>query len=204
MSKENQNRKVAVIMGLSGVIIFFISLIIFGNLNSNFSFVNDFVSKLGAIGEPNARWWNLIGFVLVGITQIGFGVSYGRILKDKLAGIFLALFGVGFVFTSIPIDMVEPDLPASKAHIVAISLALAFWLFGLARISYNHEIEKNIRLQANVAAILIVLPMIGFIMGLWSMPIIHRLVFLVVFGWTAITAIGLLLNNQEVTKSIPH
>ena len=195
--KENKTNKIAGLLGLSGVLIFSISLLALGYLNADFSFVNDFISKLGAKGEPNAIWWNLIGFVLVGITLTGFGILYGRILKDKLVGILLSLFGVGFAFTSIPIDMVESDTSISKAHIVAITLALASWLLGLAKISSNYLVEKYIRDRANIAAILVVFAMIGFVINLWSMPITHRFVFLVVFGWVAITSISLLSGNHK-------
>ena len=184
------------ILGLLSVLLFIVSLAFFGLLNPKFSFVEDFVSKLGAKGEPNAIWWNLIGFGLVGLILFGFGICYGKLLKDKFAGLLLSLFGIGFSFTAFPVDMVESNTPISKAHtihIVAICLALAFWLFGLARISYNPSIKKRIRNRANITAILIVTSMIGFTFGLWSMPITHRLVFLVVFGWTAITSVELLI-----------
>lgn len=193
---ENKYRKVAALMGLSGVIIFSTSLIILGNLNSNFNFIDDFVSKLGAKGEPNAIWWNSIGFGFVGMTMIIFGAHYGKTLNNKLAGILLSLFGVGFAFVSIPIDLLNSETPVSKAHIIAVCLALAFWFFGLARISYNHSIRKKIRNRADLTAILIVIAIIGLVTGSWSMPITHRLVFLIVFGWTAISAIELLTNNH--------
>jgi len=190
------SNKKAGFLGLFAVLLFTASLLIFGNLNTGFSFLHDFVSKLGAKGEPYALWWNLFGFVWVGLALFGFGIAYGKILGDKLAGLLLSLFGVGFTFTAIPMDMVEADTAVSKAHIVAICLALACWLFGLARISSNHRIAKSTRCRANVTAILIVLSMTGFALGLWPMPLTHRLVFLVVFGWTAITACELIQNKH--------
>ena len=190
------------ILGLLSVILFIVSLAFFGILNPNFSFLEDFVSKLGAKGEPNALWWNLIGFGLVGLILFRFGIFYGKVLNDKFAGLLLGLFGVGFSFTAFPIDLEDSNTAVSKAHIVAICLALAFWLFGLARISYNTLIKKDIRSRADITAILIVVSMIGFTLGLWSMPITHRLVFVVVFGWTAITSIELLIRYTKEMKSI--
>ena len=194
------------ILGLLSVILFIVSLAFFGMLNPAFSFVEDFVSKLGAKGQPNANWWNLIGFGLVGLNLFGFGIFYGKVLKDKFAGLLLALFGIGFSFTAFPVDMVESNTPISKAHtahIVAICLALASWLFGLARISYNRLIKNRIRTRANITAILIVASMIGFTFELWSMPIAHRLVFIVVFGWTAITSVELLITKDKELKPAP-
>ena len=193
---EIDNQRKSGILGLLSVLVFIASLILFGILNPEFNFVEDFVSKLGAKGEPNALWWNVIGFGLVGIILFGFGIFYGKFLEDKLAGLLLAFFGIGFSFTAFPIDMVDSNTPISKAHIVSICLALAFWLFGLAKISHNNLNRKRIRIRANIAAILIVTSMIGFTFGWWSMPITHRFVFVIVFGWTAVTSIELLIMNK--------
>ena len=184
------------IFGLLSVLILTTTLLVFGLLNSDFSFWEDFISKLGAKGEPNAFWFNLIGFVVVGILLFIFGLSYGKLLKDKLLSMLLSLFGLGFAFTAIPIDMEFSRTSVSKAHIVAICLGLAFWLFGLSRLGYNQNLKRRIRTRANLTAIILVLSMIGFVLGLWSMPITHRLVFMIVFGWTAITSIEL-INNKK-------
>lgn len=190
-------QRVGGILGLSAVFLFVTALLTFGNLNPAFDFLEDFVSKLGARGAPHALWWNLIGFLLVGVLLIGFGLSYGKILEDRFAGILLALFGVGFACTAIPVDFEAEHTPVSKAHIAAICLSLAFWLFGLARISYNPRFSKKIHVRANIAAVLIVVSMIGAVADLWSEPFAHRLVFLTVFGWTGITSMELINKSDD-------
>ena len=70
-------------------------------------------------------------------------------------------------------------------------------------LSANALISKKIRNRANITAILVVSPMIGFVLGLWSMPITHRLVFVVVFGWTAITSVELLIRQNKALKLAP-
>lgn len=57
-------------------------------------------------------------------------------------------------------------------------------------------LQKKIRLRANFTAIALVLSMAGFGLGLWSMPITHRLVFGIVIGWTTVTSIELIFNKQ--------
>ncbi len=182
-------------LGLSSVFLFLGALVVLGNLNEDFSFANDFVSKLGATGAPNALWWNLLGFVLVGVLLMGFGIIYGAFLRDRLTGGLLALFGAGFVFVAIPFDFVDSNSATSKAHFIAVCLALGCWLCGLARMSHNQLTDKTIRRRANVAAVAIVLAIIGFVTGLWTMPMTHRMVFGVVFGWTAISSIYLLKTS---------
>jgi len=176
------------IVGLLSVLLLITALLIFGFSNTEFSFVNDFVSKLGAKGEPNALWFNLFGFVAVGLLLFSFGFTYGNLLKDRLLSILLSLFGLGFAFTAIPIDMEFSRTPVSKAHIVAICLGLACWMFGLSRLGYNKQLKKEIRNRANFTAIILVFSIMGFVFELWSMPVTHRLVFGIVFGWTAITS----------------
>jgi len=92
--------------------------------------------------------------------------------------------------------MINSNTQISKAHIVSICLALAFWLFGLARISQNDLNRNRIRLRADITAILIVISIVGFTLKLWSMPMTHRLVFILVFGWTTITSFDLLIINK--------
>lgn len=186
------------IYGLLSVLTLITALLIFGVSNSGFSFWEDFISKLGAKGEPNALWFNLIGFAVVGILLFIFGLSYGKLLNDKLLSILLALFGLGFAFTAIPIDMEFSRTSVSKAHIVAICLGLAFWFFGLSRLGYNQKLKRRIRNRANFTAVILVLSMIGFVFGFWSMSMTHRLVFMIIFGWTAMTSIELITNKKTV------
>lgn len=199
LKKENVG-----ILGLLSVIILIVVLIIFGLSNTEFSFLNDFISKLGAKGEPNALWFNLFGFITVGILLFVFGLTYGFLLNDRLLSILLSLFGLGFAFTAIPIDMELSRTPVSKAHIVAICLGLTFWLFGLSRLGYNIQLQRKVRVRANLTAVILVLSMLGFVFGLWSMPITHRLVFGIVFGWTAVTSIELILGNKENDKKTAY
>lgn len=183
-------------IGLCSVLLFAFALITFGNLNPGFDFMNDYISKLGAKGEPNALRFNIIGFITVGLLLSTFGLSYGKILKDKILSILLALFGLGFAFTAIPANLEMSTTSVSKSHTVAICLGLACWLFSLSRLGSNQKLKFSIRNRANITAVLIVISMIGFVLGFWTIPITHRLVFGIVFGWTAISSVGLLINEK--------
>lgn len=115
---------------------------IIANLTAEFSYLEDFVSELGATDQPFAIWWNLIGFLLVGILLAAFGYNYGRVVDDRLVGICLALFGVGFAATALPIDLADSESALSKAHVVAICIGLAGWMFGSARIVQFKRLGK--------------------------------------------------------------
>jgi hypothetical membrane protein len=189
------------ILGLSSILIFIATLLIFGFANTDFSFANDFISKLGAKGEPNALWFNLFGFITAGILLFVFGVTYGNLLNDKLLSVLLSLFGLGFAFTAIPIDMELSRTPMSKAHIISISLGLAFWLLGLSRLGYNRQLRKGIRNRANFTATVLTLSIIGSVLELWSMPVTHRLIFGIVFSWIAVTSFELILRKGRNEKT---
>ncbi|MCW5965807.1 MAG: DUF998 domain-containing protein [Bryobacterales bacterium] len=184
--------RLAATLGISAVGLFGIALVVFSGLNPGFDPLDDYVSKLGALGQPHAMWWNVIGFVAVGALLAGFGLAYGRILHDRFVGVLLALFGIGFGAAGIPLDLGDGNSPLAKAHVVAICLGLAAWLFGLARMAHLTSLGNATRSSANIAAGLLVLPILGQGAQWWSMPVTHRLVFLVVFGWVAITSIRLL------------
>lgn len=191
-------QKTTAYLGISVVVIFGTALIIIASLTPEFSYLEDFVSKLGAQGQPYALWWNMIGFLLVGFLLTAFGYSYGRVVNDRWIGICLALFGIGFAATALPIDLGNSESALSTAHVVAICLGLAAWMFGLARLAHIKKIGKAVRYSANIAAALVVLPMFGFVAGLLSMPLTHRLVFVVVFGWVAYSSINLLRKNGNI------
>lgn len=55
------------------------------------------------------------------------------------------------------------------------------------------------RLIANSKAILLAPPIVGDLVGFWSMPVTHRLVFSVVFGWVVPTSIRLMRGTHAAT-----
>ena len=185
------NPKQTGIIGITAVSLFATSLIVFGLLHPNFNFLTDYISKLGYKGTHLSSWWNLLGFGIPGILFTFFGFSYGRILSDKLAGVLLSIFGIGFALTAIPFNLANEHSEASKAHILAITLGLASWLFGLARLSYNKTLEPSIIKRANIAAGFLGVFMIGSFLELWSQPIAERLAITVVLSWIFVAAIAL-------------
>ena len=184
------------LLGILAVLLFLIALLIFGLLHPDFDFLTDYISKLGYKGTPRSFWWNLLGFGLTGMLLSVFGFCHGRIIKDTLSGILLALFGVGFALTAFPFDMSDEFTAVSRAHIAAITLGLASWLFGLARLGYNKQLAPQIRKRANIAAAFLAVFMGGSLLNFWPEPIAERLVFAAVFGWTIISAFQLTKTEE--------
>ena len=190
-------QRTTALLGISAVTLFCGALATFALLNSEFHPLESYVSELGARGQPHALWWNLTGFLAVGIALAGFGWNYGRVIRDRPAGILFALFGLGFCTTAVPVETGDGASQLTKAHTVAICLGLAAWTGGLARMTTLGSLDKPVKRTANIAALLLVLPMFFHVAGWVSMPVTHRLVFAVVFGWVLLTSVHLLRNDDR-------
>ena len=189
-------RHLAALSGSSAVALFFAAIAVFGTLDSDFRVLDDYISELGALGKPYGLWWNLTGFLSVGLLLTVFGFTYGRVINDRLVGILLTLFGLGFAMTAVPVEDGNSTSTLSTAHILAICLGLAAWMIALARLAHLTTTERDVRLAANIAAGLFLIPFAGQVFEWWAMPLTHRLVFAVVFGWFAWTAGRLLVADR--------
>ncbi len=194
-------RNLAAFAGLSAVILFVAALLVFATLDAEFQVLDDYVSELGAKGKPFGLWFNLVGFLSVGLLLAVFGFAYGRILDDRVFGVLLVVFGLGFAMTAIPIEEHDGASGLSRAHILAITLGLAAWMFALARMAHITTVDAQVRRAANFAAGLFLLPMAGQLLQAWQMPLTHRLVFTVVFGWFLWTSVQLLSQRELTTES---
>ncbi|MEM0896245.1 MAG: hypothetical protein AAGJ79_05105 [Verrucomicrobiota bacterium] len=72
--------------GLLSVSVFVGSFSIFGLLHSDFDVFHDFISNLGSKGQPYAIFWNLLGFVAVGLLLAAFGWFFGLCKNDRIHG----------------------------------------------------------------------------------------------------------------------
>lgn len=182
------------ITGLSSAGIFIAAFFLFSTLTPEFDLINDYISRLGARNQPLALWWNLSGFILVGVLFSVFGWNLGRLINDPLAGICLVLSGIGFSLAAMPADFAHALTPLSKAHFVSICMALAGWCLGLARMGRKGSVAPVVRSSANTAGVLAILPMAGAAIELITAPLAHRLVLIVVFGWVIFVSLRLLTS----------
>lgn len=178
-------------LGFATVGVFLIAFGVFAWLNPQFNFLNDFVSKLGAVGEPLAVIWNVVGFGVVGFLFAAFGVSLGITLRDRLAGICLVIAGLGFALAATPTELSAAASPLSRVHYASVCLALAGWCFALARLGYVNWNDPWMQPTANAAALLALAPMIGVAGRVSSEPIAHRLVLIVALSWLTLVSVRL-------------
>lgn len=183
-------------LGIASVGLFVFAFLTFSILTPGFDMWNDYISLLGAQGQPFATLWNLVGFISVGVMFSAFGWAFGRAANDHWVGVCLTVSGIGFAMAAIPADFINSDTPLTKAHFVSICLALASWCIGLARMGHSGVGDNVVRMSANIAGTLAVLPMIGTAVDLLTAPVSHRLVLGVVFGWVIFASVRLLIRTN--------
>ncbi|MEM7454674.1 MAG: DUF998 domain-containing protein [Planctomycetota bacterium] len=185
-------------LGLATVGVFVISFFVFAILTPDFDLVNDYISRLGAKGQPHAVWWNLTGFVAVGILFASFGWSYGRYIGDTVTSALLAIAGLGFAMGAIPTDLLNEASPLSRVHFASICVSLAAWCFVLARMGHVGSDDELVKRTANWTAALSIVPMVGLAAGVFAAPVSHRLVLCVVFGWILVASARLLFHSFAI------
>ena len=170
--------------GILAVALFLITFAFHSLRAEDFHPLNDYLSKLGSLDQNGSASWNISGFVVVGALFAIFGFSFGKFVEDPFSGTCMVCCGVGFAVAAIPAEMIDEESTLTKAHIVSVCIALASWCFGLARTGSQSRIDSRIRNSANLAGILTVVPMAGLGLELFPAAIGHRILLLIVFGWT--------------------
>ncbi len=194
-------QKLSAIMGLSAIALFLVSLVSFGGLTPGFDFVNDAISLLGAIGQPYARAWNLIGFGLVGCLLSGFGVVYGLSIKDLTVSLLLGLFGLAFACISIPVQLDYPAAQQTRIHIAIVCVCMGFWCLSLARLQAKSAMNNTLIKYATVTSIVsIVLSGIGQAIDILSIAHFQRLFFCGIFFWIASVSISNLKRHRRLSN----
>lgn len=192
---------IAPILGLAGVGLFVASFCCSAWLTPGYDPLHDYISKLGARGQPVALFWNLSGFLAVGLLLAAFGIAFGRAIEDAQTGLCLALAGAGFALGAIPTDLQDETAPLSKAHFVSICLGLAGWCFAMARLGSLPMPDRTLKRSAGTVSLLVVWPFLAHAAGLVAAPMAHRLVLAAVFGWVIATSLALRAASRRAVAS---
>lgn len=182
-------RKLSSIFGLLAVFTFLISFSFFAFLSPDFNVIHDVVSTLGAHNEPYAVWWNVIGFGIVGVLLALFGLTYGRAMDDNVLAGCLTFFGVAFIGGSIPAYLGSLDIVQTKIHFVMITLSMAFWCFGLARLTSKPFVTRKVKMATYICLLFIGLAFITYLSEDASIAIFQRLFFGGIFLWIIVVSL---------------
>ncbi|MEO1523973.1 MAG: DUF998 domain-containing protein [Planctomycetota bacterium] len=199
---EHTTKRTLACCGLTSVATFLISFCVFGALDDNFDWVNDYISKLGSRGQPNALAWNLFGFAVPGFSLAVFGWFRGVLSDDRLLGGCLVVAGLGFAAGAIPADLTDNETPFSKAHFVAICVSLAGWFFGLARLTRSTFVDETLRRAAQIVTALTFVPLLALGVDSELGPVAHRVLLVVIFGWVALVSARELFSPSPARRGV--
>ena len=188
-------KTVAGMFGTGAVSVFLLGFLVFSALNPEFDVLNDYISKLGARGQQNAAYWNLIGFAIVGGSLAIFGWLFGLASGDRILGGLLFVAGIGFAVAAVPTDFADPDSQPSKIHYASICFGLAGWCLGMARLIGSKTADGVLQKTAKYAVSLGFLPFLAAGAGVFTEPISHRALLLVIFTWVSFTSLRLLRSD---------
>ena len=172
-----------VAIALAALALFAVAVAGFGAWSPDFGYLRHPVALLGAIGEPNALAFNLLGFVAPGLALAWLAWRWRGDLADegwraRIGLQLLLLSALAFAAQGLlPLDPTDLLAPASRAHAVAWS---AGWLAFVAGAVLAG------RAGAGVAGIVLALLVLLLAMaGASLMPaaLAQRLAFAGWFGW---------------------
>ena len=177
--------------GILSVAVFAISFALFSFVAPSFDPIQDFISKLGAKGQPHSLVWNLIGFCAVGMGFCTFGVVFGLSLGDKVVAVALLTAGIGFAMAGIPSDFSDASSSFSRIHFASVCISLGGWFIALSRLTRYSYHGTRWQFLSKMFGIAGVLPLVLAGAEFCPAPIAHRLILCSVFGWVVMVSVEL-------------
>ena len=190
-------KNLTAMMGALSVSVFVITFLTIANLNSDFNILTDYISKLGAVGQPYSRIWNYTGIGFVGASLATIGWLLGACRPDRVLGFCLVLSGVGFALAAIPTDLNDADSTLSKIHFVSVCMSLAGWCMGLSRLTSHANKDSFSKSAAYVAVTSVAFPLMGLAADLIAEPIAHRMILAVIFAWVGVVSYQLIRTKDR-------
>jgi len=195
-------KKLAVLGGIVGPILFTVVVIISSSLRTDYNHLHNFISELGATETANDILMNFLGFVPSGLLIGLFGLSLLLFLPKKtmpkIGALLIMVFGLGMAVAGLfscdagcpPNGSMESIIHDRVSAVTFISAILGILLLGFSfrKIEMYRGIARYSIVSGIISAILLVTMISSFesknFTGLWQ-----RLLLLSIFIWTSITAI---------------
>ena len=79
---------------------FWIALVAFGTVRTDYSQLTKAVSELGAVGAPYALAWNVLGFIVPGLLLAACGIAIGTVVDGRGGALRWLLTGPAIAFAA--------------------------------------------------------------------------------------------------------
>jgi hypothetical membrane protein len=207
------NNRGAGILGIAGVVVFWVGMIILGSLRDSYSqSVND-ISELGALGTPNATVWNVLGFIIPGFClavvgrAIADAINTNRARSGQVAAWLLPLFGLGVAGQGLFPALMVNGVPVitswhTRTHLIVSLISGIAWLMGVLFLiaPMKRNSEWNRWYLINIAAVLLVI--VGSFGRGGGLPdgLVQRVVDAIVFAWFVLMSIKLIQPSRNSVK----
>ena len=191
---------------------FFFWIVVLDALRPDYYFAHKAVSELGAIGAPYMWAMNVFGFIGTGIMLMLFARAHRRAVggPSSVPSALLALTGLLFALTAVPIAMAadgDPDrsAPITQVHLLISQIGLLPWLFALLA-----HMKRYRQPQFRGLALISLLTLVCFVaaivlyasgVGTGTPGLMQRIWFAIVLGWFAVA--GVWLSCRERRTAIP-
>lgn len=179
------------LVGMVTPVWFLLVYLVMSSLRPDYSFLTKAISELGSIDAPNKGWWNVLGYIVPGVTiaifsvglfkkAVGNGKSKFPLIGIFGSGVLMALSGV------FPADMDHRQSFTTMMHSIGSFGSYIFFLLGA--FSYPREMRKSAYWSAAVKPALL-FTWLTIFFGAWPFVFPHmpgvgqRLVFFFYFLW---------------------
>lgn len=198
------SRKYAILGWLSGLV-FWISYFVMSSIRADYFHKYKAVSELGSIGAPNAVFWNVTGFMCVGVFISLFSIGLHKSVspsgadKGKAAFSFLLGSGLFFIFAGIfPGNFEEKSSLTMILH--AVGNLGSGLLFVLAAFSYIPVMRSSAHWRSAVVpsiTIVILFILSGFLRSGAAPALGQKIGFAIFFAWISFMAYKLYSSSAS-------
>jgi hypothetical membrane protein len=200
-------------LGIAAAILSWGGMFVFGALRPDYSHAVNAVSELGALGAPNALWWNVIGFIIPGLllSVAGGAVALAIHGRRTLAFWLLVVSGLGFAGTGLSPAEVRDGIavvtsPFTQGHFIASIVHGLTWIIAtilLFRPMLRDPTWQRIAYVSLALALMATLASFA-LRGTVSDALVQRAAGGLYFAWVVVMSLRLVTRPREGGKPGPQ
>ena len=184
ITQQMVNERRAWVCSVLAATFFWIALVAFGAVRTDYSQLTKAVSELGAVGAPHALAWNVLGFIVPGLLLAACGVAIGTVVDGRRGALRWLLTGSGVAFAATGVfpavmQYGSPVMhaPSTVGHVVMLLLSSVLWLVAIGVLLRKITREPRLRRLLKPFVIVTVVALSGLAANVLHdaiQPLAHR------------------------------